>query len=301
MKLLSIITIGLGLLIAAPAKAEAEVKIFACEPEWKALAQEIGGGKIDAYSATHAKQDPHHIRAKPSLIAKMRNADLVICSGAGLEVGWLPILLQKAGNAKMQQGEIGHLMAADYVDILEKPIAVDRSMGDIHPEGNPHVHLNPHNILRVANELSTRLVQIDPTNADYYQSQLADFSKKWKLAIVKWEKQAQDLKGANVITHHKSWVYFTDWLGLNLIETLEEKPGVPPSASHLEEILTTARGNEVLAIIRTPYSPDDASEWLNKKTNIPALILPYTVGGNEQAGDLFGLFDEIIRMLKNAN
>lgn len=298
MKLLSIITIGLGLLIAAP--AEAKVKVFACEPEWKALAEEVGGERVEAYSATHAKQDPHHIRAKPSLIAKMRNADLVICSGAGLEVGWLPILLQKAGKAKMQQGEVGYLMAAEHVNVLEKPVVLDRSMGDIHPEGNPHVHLNPNNILKVAKELSIRLAQIDSANAAFYQLSLTDFSGRWKAAITRWEEQAKGLKGANIITHHRSWVYFANWLGLNLIETLEEKSGVTPSASHLGEVLKTARGNEILAIIRTPFSPEDPSEWLNEKTDIPTLVLPYTIDGNKKSNDLFGLFDEMIRMIKDA-
>ncbi|PIR34231.1 MAG: zinc ABC transporter substrate-binding protein [Alphaproteobacteria bacterium CG11_big_fil_rev_8_21_14_0_20_44_7] len=296
MKILSLITIGVGLLIAAPANAE--LKVFACEPEWKALAEEIGGEKVEAYSATHAMQDPHHIRAKPSLIAKMRNADLLICSGASLEIGWLPILLQKAGNAKMQQGEVGYLMASEYVDILEKPETIDRSMGDVHPEGNPHIHLNPHNILKVANELTDRLISIDEENRDYYIIQKSSFDYKWELAIRRWEKKAANLKGENVITHHKNWVYLSDWLGLNLIETLEEKSGVPPSSSHLEKVLQTARNNEILAILRTPYSPSDASEWLAEKTQIPALVLPFTVGGNEQANDLFSLFDETIRMLK---
>ena len=296
MRLLSIITIGLGLLTAAPAVAE--VKVFACEPEWKALAEEAGGEKVEAYSATHAKQDPHHIRAKPSLIAKMRHADLVVCSGADLEVGWLPILLQKAANAKMQHGEVGYLMAAEYVDVLEKPVKLDRSMGDVHPDGNPHVHLNPYNILKVAAELSSRLVELDSGNADYYKSQLAQFAGKWRVATKKWELAAAGLKGANIITHHRSWVYLADWLGLNLIETLEEKPGVAPSSSHLQKVLQVARSNEIMAIIRTPYSPDNAAEWLNEKTDIPELVLPYTLG---EADDLFGLFGETIRMLKNAN
>ena len=148
---------ALGLMITVPASAHAKVRVFACEPEWASLAKMIGGNSVEAYAATHARQDPHHIRAKPSLIAKMRKADLVICSGASLEIGWLPILLQKAGNANTQPGSIGYFLAAEVVPVLGKPVRIDRAQGDIHPEGNPHVHMNPHNVALVAAALTERL------------------------------------------------------------------------------------------------------------------------------------------------
>lgn len=298
MRLLLAVIFGLGLLNATPALAE--IKVFACEPEWKSLAGEIGGDKVEAYSATTASQDPHHIRAKPSLIAKMRNADMVICSGASLEVGWLPILIQKAGNAKMQPGEAGYLMASEYSDILEKPVNIDRSMGDIHPEGNPHVHLNPHNILKVANEIKNRLSQLDENNAGYYKLRLDEFTAKWSSAINKWEQEAASLKGREVIVHHKNLTYLLSWLGLKEVATLEEKPGIPPSSGHLENVLQIARKHKVLAILRTPFAPPDAADWVNGKTKIPTLVLPYTVGSDEKVPDLFTLYDETIRMLKNA-
>jgi zinc/manganese transport system substrate-binding protein len=298
MKILSMIVIGFGLLIATPANAQ--INVFACGPEWKALAEEIGGDKLKAYSATTANQDAHHIRAKPSLIAKMRNTDLVICSGAGLEIGWLPVLLQKAGNAKTQTGGVGNLEASQYVNILDIPTSVDRSMGDVHPEGNPHIHLNPYNILKVADELTLRLKKLDAENADYYQSRFADFSGKWNVAIKKWELQAASLKGKKVIVHHKDLNYLLDWLDLQEAASLEEKPGIPPSSSYLEKVLQTARSNQIMAILRIPSAPDDDSKWLSKKTNIPALVVPYTVGGNVAAVDLFSLFDETIRVLNDA-
>ncbi|PJF20502.1 MAG: zinc ABC transporter substrate-binding protein, partial [Phototrophicales bacterium] len=133
----------LGLLISHPAYANDKVNVFACEPEWAALASAIGGDKVKTFAATSARQDPHHVRAKPSLIAAMRRADLVVCSGAGLEIGWLPILLEKAGNTNTTPGSDGYLLAASYVPVLEKPTRLDRADGDVHPEGNPHVHLNP--------------------------------------------------------------------------------------------------------------------------------------------------------------
>ena len=172
-----IITILAGVLFVIPSLANAAVNIFACEPEWAALAREIGGEKVEVFSATSAQQDPHHIRARPSLIAAMRKADLVICSGGGLEEGWLPILLQRAGE-KLQKGGSGSLMATDYVKILEKPEVLDRSLGHLHAEGNPHLHLNPHNILSVASELNERLKIIDSANISTYQSSFNSFKNQ---------------------------------------------------------------------------------------------------------------------------
>lgn len=288
-----------GLLMAAPLSAQAEVNIFACEPEWAALAEEIGGDKVEAFAATHAKQNPHYIRARPSLIAKARHADLILCSGAGLEVGWLPILLQKA-SSQVQPGSVGYLMAAQYVPILEKPTVVDRSMGDVHPEGNPHVHLNPHNILLVANELTRRLESIDSPNAGFYRERLESFTSRWQKAIPRWEKEAANLEGVPIVVHHKSFSYLLDWLQLGKMSSLEPKPGIPPTTSHLEGLLQQLKAAPADVIIRTPYEPDDASVWLSEKTGTPAIVLPYTIDGDAQSGDLFALFDRSISLLKGA-
>ena len=297
-----ILMLAAVLLTAAPGSAPAKVRVFACEPEWAALAEAVGGEYVTAYAATHARQDPHHIRARPSLIAKMRRADLVLCSGAGLEVGWLPILLQKAGNARVQPGGQFHLLAAETVPVLEGPETVDRSMGDIHPEGNPHVHLNPHNIPMVAEALAQRLQALDPANAANIRKRHGDFSARWRQATLTWERQAAILKGKRIITHHKSWSYLIDWLGLRLVNTLEPKPGIPPNARHLEIVLQQVKGLPVLAIIRTPFAPADGSRWLSEKTGITDLVLPYTVGGSDRATDLFSLFGHTLeRLIEVAN
>ncbi len=288
------------LLFAAPLVApQAEVAIFACEPEWAALAEEIGSDKVAAFAATHARQDPHHIRARPSLIAKARRADLVFCSGAGLEAGWLPILLRKAGS-NVQPGMVGYLMAAEYVPILEKLTVVDRSMGDVHPEGNPHVHLNPHNVLLVAKALTKRLESIDASNTLFYRSQLEGFITRWRQAIAHWEKEASGLKGVPVVVHHKTFSYLWNWLELQQVASLEPKPGIPPTASHLESLLQQLKARPADVIVRTPYEPYDASEWLSEKTGTPALVLPYTIGGDAESSDLFALFDRSIHLLKGA-
>ena len=156
MKLFLVSLFPLLVFLFAPAVSFAKMSVFACEPEWAALSKEIGGDRVKTFSATSAKQDPHYIRARPSLISKVRKADLLVCSGAGLEAGWLPILLKKAGSG-LQPASAGHLMAADIVKLLEIPVVVDRRMGDIHPEGNSHVHLNPYNLIIVGRSLADRL------------------------------------------------------------------------------------------------------------------------------------------------
>lgn len=274
-----------------------KVKVFACEPEWAALAQEIGGDRVEAFSATSAVQNPHYIRARPSLISKVRKADLLLCSGASLEIGWLPILLQKA-SSDLQPGSIGYLIAAHLVTMLEVPVAVDRSMGDIHPEGNPHVHLNPHNLMTVGETLADRLSGIDPENTSFYKDNYRDFSSRFRVAISRWESEAATLKGKPVVVHHQSFVYLIDWLGMKRVGTLEPKPGIPPTTSHLKNLLRKLKSSPADVIIRTPYDPDNASEWLSEKTGTKAIVLPYTVGGDEQSGDLFALFNRTIALLK---
>lgn len=290
---------ALGMALASPAIAD--LRIFACEPEWAALARDIGGDKVDAFAATHARQDPHHIRARPSLIARIRRADLVFCSGAGLEVGWLPLLMQRGARARVQPGQDGHLMAANIVPKVEKPAVIDRSLGDIHPEGNPHVHLDPNNILLIARELSRRLIKLDAANSDYYRKRMAQFEKGWAATIAALTSRASKLSGMRVIVHHKSYSYLIRWIGLKEVATLEVKPGIPPTASHLNRLLQIARTQNVKAILRTPYDPSTPSEWLSGKTGIAALMLPYTVGKDAGPGALATLFARSLALLEKAH
>jgi zinc/manganese transport system substrate-binding protein len=299
MKILNRLFAGLMLLIALPAAAE--VRVFACEPEWAALAREVGGGKIDAFSATHARQDPHHIRARPGLIASMRRADLLFCSGGGLEIGWLPILLRQSAPGNLQPGRPGHLMASDHVTVLEKPAVLDRSLGDIHPEGNPHVHLDARNMAPLAMALARRLKAADASGAAVYARQADAFVRGWSELLAEWEPRAAKLKGMPVIVHHKSWAYLVHWLGLTQIATLEPRPGIQPTPAHLNALLRLARARPVRAILRTPYDPPEASDWLSSRTGIPVLTLPYTVAKDAGPGALRALFDETIALLKAAS
>lgn len=283
-----------------PAQANAKLGIFACVPEWAALAQELGGDKVSVYQATNAKQDPHRVEARPSLVARMRSAELMVCTGADLEVGWLPVLLQSAGNRKVQRGQPGHFLAADFVAKLDIPARVDRAAGDIHPQGNPHIQLNPHNIARVAAELAKRLAVIDPANSAYYAQRAEDFLRRWADATRRWEQQAAGLKGVRLVGYHKGATYLADWLGMNEVMNLEPKPGVPPTAAHLSSLLAALHSQPADLIIRMAYNDPKAPQWLAERTGIPVVELPFTVGGSNEARDLFGLFDDTIARLRKA-
>ena len=282
-------------LLAVP--AHAALHVFACEPEWGALAQELGGSLVDVSVATSALQDPHQIQAKPSLIARARNADLVVCTGAELEIGWLPVLLQQSGNAKVQAGQPGNFAAADYVRKLDVPTQLDRSQGDVHAAGNPHIQTDPRNIALVAAALGARLQQVDPTHAGDYAKNQAGFALRWQQAIARWTAQAAPLKGAPVVSQHKAFVYLYDWLGLKEVAVLEPKPGVEPTATHLQEVLSTLKGSPARMVLYSAYQDPRASEWLGKNAGIPVVKIPFTVGGTDGAKDLFGLFDDTLARL----
>ena len=297
-RLPSISALVLAPLLALSASgAHAALRVFACEPEWGALAQELGGRFVDVSVATSALQDPHQIQAKPSLIARARNADLVLCTGAELEVGWLPVLLQQAGNSKVQPGQLGNFAAADHVRKLDVPGQLDRAQGDVHAAGNPHIQTDPRNIAAVAVALGARLQQIDPAHAGEYAKAQADFTQRWQLAMARWSAQAAPLRGAAVASQHKGFVYLYDWLALKEVAVLEPKPGVEPTASHLQAVLAALKTTPARMVIYSAYQDPRASEWLSKNAAIPAVKIAFTVGGTDGAKDLFSLFDDTIARL----
>ena len=291
---------GAAALSIACSPVLAAVNVFACLPEWAALANELGGDKVSVYQASSALQDTHRIEARPSLVARMRNADLAICTGAELEVGWLPVLLQTAGNQKVQPGGQGYIAAAELVDRLEVPTRLDRAEGDVHPAGNPHIQLDPRNIAKVATVLTQRLQQIDSANAAYFEARGRDFQARWQQAFARWEKDAAPLKGMRVVPNHKDSVYLIHWLGMVEVVNIEPKPGIPPSAGHLSDLVGRLQGDAADVIVRSAYQDPKAAAWLSGKTRIPVVELPYTVGGTPGAKDLFGLFDDSIARLKKA-
>ncbi|OGT35502.1 MAG: zinc ABC transporter substrate-binding protein [Gammaproteobacteria bacterium RBG_16_51_14] len=279
---------------------QANLEIFTCEPEWAALAGELGGSNVTTFSATTALQDPHQVQARPSLLARARRADLAVCTGAGLEIGWIPMIQRQAANPEIQPGQPGFFQAADYVPMLEVPARMDRSEGDIHAEGNPHIQTDPRNIGLVAKALAGRMAQLDPVNAAIYMARYEDFSARWEKAIDKWQQQAAPLKGTPIVVAHRYWVYLEKWLGLQEVATLESKPGLPPSSAHLAEVLAQLKAQPARVIVRVAYQDARPSEWLSERAGIPAVMLPGTVDGTPEATDLFRLFDDTIQKLLKA-
>jgi zinc/manganese transport system substrate-binding protein len=283
---------------ASAGPASAAVNVFACEPEWAALTTELAGSRAKAFIASTGLQDPHRVQARPSLIAAGRAADLLVCAGAELEVGWLPPILAQSGNPRIQLGQVGHLEVANHVPVIERPPVIDRSLGDLHPVGNPHVVYDPRNILLAAGEISKRLMAIDPSGAAEYGSRLKAFTERWEAAMKKWQQEVAPLKGVPVIEQHKEVTYLFNWIGMPLAGALEPKPGVEPTSGHLEELLEQQKQHPAKLIVRVTYRSPEAGDWLAKRANIPAVEVASTVGGTPAAKDLFSLYDDTIsRML----
>lgn len=287
----------LGILAALPAAAT--VTVFATVPEWAALAQEIGGDKVKVYAATHALQDPHRIEARPSLLAQARQAQLLLATGADLEVGWLPVVLRDSGNSAIQPGKPGYFEAARTVSLLDVPVTVDRAHGDVHPAGNPHIQLDPRNIPKVAEALIARLADLDPANAAAYRANGKVFADKWQAALVRWEKQAAPLRGVPVLVHHRSFAYLFAWLGMREVGALEPKPGIEPTSAHLADLVTRQQSQPARMVLRAAYQSEGPSQWIAGRAKMPAVLLPFTVGGTPEARDLVSLFDDTLaRLLK---
>ena len=283
--------------LLAPLTANA-LNVFACEPEWGALIEELAGETIELTVATTAFQDPHRLQAKPSLIAAARNADLLICTGADLEIGWLPLLLRRSGNPGIQPGNPGNFLAADYVRRIEIPRVVDRSQGDVHPQGNPHIHLHPRNIERIAEALAGRLGEVDPANAGEYSSRAEDFLTRWGAERDRWEERGLALEGMRLVSHHRSFSYLANWLDLDIVATLEPKPGIPASGAQLARLLEQLTPNPPIGIIRAPFENERPSDWLSQRLGVPVIELIYTIGGDEASTDLFALYEQTLAMLE---
>jgi zinc/manganese transport system substrate-binding protein len=292
----------LAVFLLSALSANAALNIFACTPEWGALAQELGGDKVSIYTATTALQDPHRIEARPSLIARARSADLMVCTGAELEIGWVPLLQTQSGNPKIQAGQPGFFEAATVVPLIERPARLDRSMGDVHPAGNPHLHLDPRNIERVAAALGERMASLDPADAAYFGGRQKVFLDRWRQATARWEKQAAPLKGLPLVVYHRDLAYMINWLGMREVGSLEPKPGLPPSTAHLSDLLARLKETPARVVVRSAYNDPRPGEWLAERAKVRSVMLPYTVGGTEQAKDLFSLYDDTIaRLLTAAN
>lgn len=273
--------------------------VFTCEPEWASLTKAFAPDAT-IVSATHARQDPHHIEARPSLIAALRRADLAVCTGASLEVGWLPMLQQRAGNAAVQTGRPGMFFVSDVVDLIDARPDADRSMGDVHAEGNPHVHLDPGRLATIGAALAQRLSSIDPSQAAAYQQRHQAWAAAWQLRTDAWRAKAAPLAGRKVVAQHGGFTYLWRWAGIEQIADLEPKPGLPPTPSHLQQLVETARSARPIAIVHSLYQDPQAARWLSTRTDLPVLALPGTVTDDGRSNTLEGLFDLLLEQLLGA-
>jgi len=279
---------------------QAELNIFATVPEWGALAQVLGSDKVKVFVATTATQDPHRIQARPSLIARARNAQLVIATGAELEVGWLPILQRESGNPAIQVGQPGFFEAANVVQLTDIPQSLDRSMGDVHAQGNPHIQTDPRNLIPIAQALTKRMEALDPDNQEHYAQQLNKFLVEWQTNLQNWTREAKPLQGARVWVQHDGFPYLLNWLELKRVGTLEPRPGVEPSVAYLSEVLVKQKQLAGQIILTAAYQNDSPSKWFSEKTGLPFVVLPFTVGADAETKTLAAVYTVTIsRLLKS--
>ena len=263
------------------------------------IAQRIGKDRVDVVSLARGDYDPHVIIPKPSYIAKLRRADLLIINGAQLEIGWLPQIIRQANNGAVQPGERGFLDLSMHVHLIDVPTSVSRELGDVHPEGNPHFFLDPDNIPIIAKAITEKLSELDPDNQTFYEANDKEVYVQWQQKLKEWEGKLAPLKGEKVVEYHKIFDYFLNRFGFSLVGTIEPLPGIPPTTRHIAEVEQLIKREGVKYILQDVYNPQDASLYLSKKLNVKLIIMPHDVGSVKEADNVFSVFDEIVRRLTN--
>jgi zinc/manganese transport system substrate-binding protein len=286
-----------GLLLAA-ATLRAELNVVASLPDFGSIAEAIGGDAVKVTSIARGSEDPHFVDARPSFVRVLNKADLLIEGGADLEVGWLPTLVTAARNAKIQGTGNGHLVLAPYVKLLDVPTApVDRSMGDVHPTGNPHFWLDPRNGKIIAEQIAARLSELDAKNAERYRENLSAFNARLDAKWSEWQKRMEPLRGTKIVSYHKTYDYLAAAFGLEVVAQLEPKPGIEPSATHIAHLVPQAKEAGVKLILLEPYRPRRSAEQLGEAIGARVVILPDKSGATADAKDYFALFDSIVNKL----
>lgn len=284
-------------LVLATGGAQA-LTVFACEPEWAALARELAP-HAQVRAATHARQDPHHIEARPSLIAALRQADVAICTGASMEAGWLPVLQQRSGNARVQKGAPGMLFAAEHVTLIDPRPPGTPFEGDVHSEGNPHVHLDPRRLRDVAEVLAARLQAADPSRAGEIRQRWTAWDADWRARIAQWDRKVAPLRGMRVVAQHTTFGYLWRWLGIEQVADLEPRPGMPPTPGHLQRVLELTRAQPPRAVVVAAYQDPRSAQWLVQQLGAGATVLqlPSTVTEEPPASSLAGWYDHLLDRL----
>lgn len=285
------------LIILVPLMIFPEIRVIGTIPDYASIAAEIGGERVKAEALIKGTQDPHFADALPSHIMKLNKADLLIETGLGLESGWLPALLNNARNKKIQSGSTGYIDASEFVELKDVPLKIDRSMGDVHPGGNPHFYTAPDQLFKIAQEIKNRLVQIDPAGRDYYEKNWESFKTKYESKSQEWKKKIEPLKGTKVVVYHESWTYLLDWLGFEKAASLEPKPGIPPSSGHVADVINRIQGKNVRFLFQEIYHPTSLSRKFASKTGIKLLVLPSMTGAEKGTDSIWDKFDLIINRL----
>ena len=288
----------LTLLTLLPLTLLAHLNIAVSYPYIGALTKTIGGEHIETVILAKGNWDPHFIIPRPSLIAKVRNADALIINGGQLEIGWLPPLINRAGNPKTSPNAQTFLNLSHHVELINKPSEVDRANGDIHPDGNPHFHLDPQNILHLADTIKEFLISIDSEHSAVYEKNYADFYKIWNEKMKVWNKKMRDKKGLKVIQFHDNLAYFNKAYGLINIGTIEPLPGIPPSSKHTIEIIELIKKEKPCCILHDVYHSTKTADFISQKTGIKIVLMPHDIEALEDIDNLGSLFEHLTSAVK---
>jgi len=281
-----------------PVRAASTLRVVTATTDLAALAQEVGGDRIEVESIARGYQDPHFVEAKPSFLLKLRKADLLIVVGLQLEIGWLPPLIAQSGNPRIQIGAPGYLDASEFAEILEKPTGVvTRAMGDVHPLGNPHYWLDPENGRRIARGIQIKLAEMRPQDSAYFEQRFQDFGKRLAAAEKVWEEEMKPYHGRKVVSYHKSWPNFTKFFQLEVAGYIEPRPGIPPTPGHTIELIQMMRRDNVKVVIVEPYFDLKTPNSIGSQTGGKVVVLLPSVGGEKDVPDYFKLFDYDIALL----
>lgn len=295
------IALVLATLTPPPVQAAGKLQIITATTDLASLAQEVGGDRINVESIARGYQDPHYVEAKPSFLLKLRKADLLIVVGLELEIGWLPPLINQSGNPRIQVAGPGYLDASRFAEILEIPRGVvTRAEGDVHPQGNPHYWLDPNNGLRIAKGIATKLSEMRPADAKYFDERYEAFAARLQQEDKKWLEQMKPYAGRKVVTYHRSWPNFAKHFNLDVVGYVEPRPGIPPSPSHTLELIQLMKRQNIKIIMVEPYFDLKTPDAIARDTGAKVVVMLPSVGGEKQVADYFNLFDYDIALLTKA-
>jgi len=291
------------LAVAYPRSADSaeKLKVITSTTDLAALAQEIGGDRVEVQSIARGYQDPHFVEAKPSFLLQLRRADLLVVVGLQLEIGWLPPLVTRCGNPKIQPGAPGYFDSSQFAQILEIPtVQVTRAMGDVHPLGNPHYWLDPQNGLRIGQGIAQKLSEMSPGDAVYFAERLRSFQQRIADAEKRWDEQMKPYRGRKVVTYHRSWPNLATRFGLNVMDYVEPRAGIPPSPAHLVQLIGMMKRENVKVILVEPYFDLKTPNSVAAQTGAQVVVLLPSVGGEKEVTDYFKLFDYDVNLLVRA-